>query len=72
MYWRAIFPPQGNGGCLFAVQLALLFSPHLFLSFFLILLFFWNLLILVLKDKIIFFFFATNAIQTFSIHLWCQ
>lgn len=31
---------QGNGGCLFAVQLALLFSPHLFLSFFLILLFF--------------------------------
>lgn len=36
-YWRGIFPPQRNGGCLFAVQFALLFSPHLVLSFFLIL-----------------------------------
>lgn len=69
MYWRAIFPPQENGDCLFAVQLALLFSPHLFLSFFLILLFFWNLLILVLKDEIFFSFFLQRMQYNFFLFI---
>lgn len=48
--WGGVFPPQRSGGCLFAVQFALLFSPSPVLSFPLIF-FSWDFLVVVLKRE---------------------